>query len=81
MNKKSMEKQHKNYLQKIIIKTINWTSQDDGTKTGKITELNTFIKDKRNCKDIEQSIRIKGIEKFKVTTFVKIKVYGKLLDF
>ena len=55
------------------IKTINWTSQDDGTKTGKITELNTFIKDKRNCKDIEQSIRIQGIEKFKVTTFCEDK--------
>jgi len=35
--------------------------------------LNTFIKDKRNCKDIEQSIRIQGIEKFKVTTFCEDK--------
>ena len=51
------------------IKTINWTSKGDKTKSGKITELNTFVKDKKNCKDVEQSIKINGIEKFKVTTF------------
>ena len=64
---------------KSTLKTINWTSKENTNKSGKITKLNSFTKNRKNCQDVEQAILVNGKENFKVTTFCSVNGHWKPL--
>ena len=71
------QKEYGNATQKLLndkstLKTINWTSKENTNKSGKITKLNSFTKNRKNCQDVEQAILVDGKENFKVTTFCSV---------